>query len=522
METWFLTLVSLICISFLSLKSILKYLNNTLKYNQNQLPPGRYAFSMILKFHLHRESCTLLEPILQKLHAKLGPIVTLYFGLKTAIFIADGSLAHQALIQNGAVFADRPPPFPTSKIISSNQHNITAAFYGPTWRLFRRNLTSGVLHPSRFKSYSRSRNWVLATLVNRLNSLSQDSEPVLQVVDHFQYAMFSLFTLMCFGEKLEEKQLKNIEHVQRRLLLDFGPGRFNLINVLPRWMRINLFGIKKQWDELLQLRKDQESLFIPLINKRKKVQQEKLILDEKDDEFVLSYVDTLFDLQLPEEGKRELNEGEIVSLCSEFINAGTDTTSAALQWIVANIVKYPSIQKRLVEEIKGVIGIEEEEVKEEDLEKLPYLKAVILEGLRRHPPGQLVLPHAVTEDTVLGGYLVPKYAYVNFMAAAIGWDPKVWENPMEFKPERFMEEGVVDITGSREVKMMPFGVGRRICPGLGLALLHLEYFISNLVWKFEWKAIDRDEVDLSEKPEFTVVMKNPLKVFLSPRSLVVE
>ncbi|GAV67166.1 p450 domain-containing protein [Cephalotus follicularis] len=118
-----------------------------------------------------------------------------------------------------------------------------------------------------------------------------------------------------------------------------------------------------------------------------------------------------------------------------------------------------------------VVSDGEDEVKEDDLKKMSYLKAVILEGLRRHPPGHLVLPHKVTESGVLGGHLFPKNGTVNFMVADTGWDPKVWEDPMEFKPERFMattDNGrgeVFDITGSREIKMMPFGAGRRICRG---------------------------------------------------------
>ncbi|KAG1360807.1 putative Cytochrome P450 89A2 [Cocos nucifera] len=173
---------------------------------------------------------------------------------------------------------------------------------------------------------------------------------------------------------------------------------------------------------------------------------------------------------------------------------------------MANLVKHQEIQAKLLEELAGVVGSEGEEIKEEDLQKMPYLKAVIMEGLRRHPPGQFVLPHTVTEDVILDGYLMPKGASINFMVAEIGWDGKAGGTA----------EGV-DITGSREIKMMPFGVGRRVCPGLGLAMLHLQYFVANLVWKFEWKPVDGEEVDLSEKQEFTVVMKNPLRACILPR-----
>ena len=108
----------------------------------------------------------------------------------------------------------------------------------------------------------------------------------------------------------------------------------------------------------------------------------------------------MLDLHLPEE-KRKLEESEIVTLSSEFLSGGTDTTATSLQWIMANLVKAPKIQAKLFHEIKHVIGKQKENVEEEDLDKIPYLKAVILEGLRRHPPGHFVLPHAVTEDITL-------------------------------------------------------------------------------------------------------------------------
>ncbi|CAL9008699.1 unnamed protein product [Prunus brigantina] len=334
--------------------------------------------------------------------------------------------------------------------------------------------------------------------------------------------MFCLLVLMCFGDKLNKEQIKEIEGVQRRLRLSFG--RLNILNFWPKLTKILL---KNRWNELFQLRKEQVDVFIPLIRARQKAKNERLSRKDvdKDDDFVLAYVDTLWDLQISDEKeKRKLSEGEIVSLCSEFLNAGTNTTTTALQWIMANIVKYPQVQEKLFAEIKGVVAETEEEVKEEVLHKLPYLKAVILEGLRRHPPAHFVLPHAVTQDVVLDGHVVPKNGSVNFMVAEMGLDPEVWEDPMAFKPERFLsggecegaEEGF-DLTGSREIKMMPFGAGRRICPGSGLAMLHLEYFVANLVWKFEWRAVEGDDVDLSEKQEFTVVMKNPLQAHLSPR-----
>ncbi|KAI6694720.1 hypothetical protein NL676_022430 [Syzygium grande] len=169
---------------------------------------------------------------------------------------------------------------------------------------------------------------------------------------------------------------------------------------------------------------------------------------------------------------------------------------------MANLVKHPEIQERLYDDIKSIVGHGAEQVKEEDLQRMGYLKAVVLEGLRRRAPVHFVLPHAETEDAELGGYVIPKDGSINFTVAEMGWDPEGWEDPIAFKPERFLnceeEAGGFDITGSREIKMMPF--------------------LANLAWLFQWRSVAGEGVDLSEKHEFTIVMKNPLRAEICPRN----
>lgn len=531
MESWLVIAIS-ICVA--SIIGVWLSGNGSRRPKKVQLPPGPQTFPVIGDISLLRKSGVEMEAMIRNLHAKYGPIVTLRILQRPTVFVADHSLAHQALVQNGAVFASRPPALPIGRITSCNQHNINSASYGPTWRLLRRNLTSEILHPSRIKSFSDARRWVLHLLLNRLHCDPSTSTATasVQVMEHFQYTMFCLLVLMCFGDKLDEPKIKDIESVQRRLLLSIR--RFRILNF---WPKITKFLFRNRWLEFFQLLRNREAVLVPLIESRRKVKLERQQNCNSDsnnwnseESCVVCYVDTLLDLQLQEkegneETKRKLNINEIVCLCSEFLNAGTDTTSTALQWIMANIVKHPRIQEKLYAEIKEALApatqSQKQVIEEEDLQKMPYLKAVVLEGLRRHPPGHFVLPHAVTEEVELGGYVVPKEATINFMVAEMGWDPKVWEDPMEFKPERFLggsQAVAVDITGSKEIKMMPFGAGRRICPGYGLAMLHLEYFVANLVWRFEWENDGVDDVDLSEKQEFTIVMKHPLKARLSPRS----
>uniref|UniRef100_R7WDN0 Cytochrome P450 89A2 n=1 Tax=Aegilops tauschii TaxID=37682 RepID=R7WDN0_AEGTA len=266
------------------------------------------------------------------------------------------------------------------------------------------------------------------------------------------------------------------------------------------------------------MRRRQKELLVPLINARREYKS-RGGKPRKETTFEHSYVDTLLDIKLPEEGDRPLTDSEMVILCSEFLNAGTDTTSTGLQWIMAELVKNPEIQEKLYEEIKATTGGDHEEVSGDDVHKMPYLKAVVLEGLRKHPPGHFVLPHKAAEDMEIGGGLRPHGATGDFQAG-MGRDEREWQRPLEFSPERFLPGGAgeaVDVTGNREIKMMPFGVGRRICAGLGIAMLHLEYFVANMVREFKWQEVAGEEVDFAEKNEFTVVMKKPLRPRLVPR-----
>uniref|UniRef100_A0A6N2M9Z6 Cytochrome P450 n=1 Tax=Salix viminalis TaxID=40686 RepID=A0A6N2M9Z6_SALVM len=521
MNRWLLVLLSISVSASISgiLKLIFNRYFSTTKPTLYKLPPSPQSIPLISSLlWLGRISPSNIHSVLNSLHARLGPIITIHVGSRPLIFIADRLLAHKALVQNGAVFANRPPASATQKFVTSNQRNVSLAFYGPTWRLLRRNLTENFLHPSRAKSFSHSRRWVLQVIENRLASQEKSGQPIC-VREHFQYAMFCLLVVICFGDNVDENQIKQIEEVHRRAFLSFN--RFNILNL---WPRVTKFVLRRRWEEFYQLRKCQQDVSIPLIRTRKYLQEE----DRKNMEphhhgRAVSYVDTLLSLEFPGE-RRKMNEEEIANSCSEFLNAGTDTTTTALEWIIANLVKYPKIQEKLFMEIKEVAG-DGDQVSESDLKRMPFLKAVILEGLRRHPPARLLIPHAVMEEDVVlnNEYLIPKNAAINFLVAEMGWDPTAWEDPLTFKPERFLnhDDGTgqdqFDITGSREIKMMPFGAGRRICPGYQLAMLHLEYYVANLICKFEWKAVDGDGVDLSEKSERTMVMRNPLQVHLSPR-----
>ncbi|KAF5761958.1 putative cytochrome P450 [Helianthus annuus] len=493
METWFIIVVSL-CIAAL-IRSIILH-----RKHHNKLPPGP---SLLHSTFLHLIS----KPVLINLKTRYGPIFTLYTGLVPSIFITSRSLAHQVLVIKGAVSSDRPKFF--------LNFNIGTCSYGPTWRLLRRNLATEIMHPTRIKSYSWARKWAFHILISRLLEEKDDAAGV-KVYDHFHNVMFSLLVLMCFGEELDESRVDEFVKIQREMLSVVVSGK---LSRFPGRLGRLLF--RNLWKQFEKLRDDREQMLLPIIKSR-------LESDCLDEHGIMAYVDTLGKLRLPEDevdnrkgGK--LTDKEMVNLCSEFVTGGTDSTSSALQWIMANLVKHPHIQSKLYDEIVAVVGPVEVDpesvINEEDIQKMRYLKAVVLEGLRRHPPIHFPLPHRVMKEMEVEGYTIPEGATINFMVAEMGLDPKVWDEPLEFKPERFLvNDDVFDISGSKEIKMMPFGAGRRICPGSDLGFLHLEYFVANLIWYFHWTVPNGYNVDFSEKAGATVIMENPLRARISSRA----
>ncbi|KAL6838990.1 hypothetical protein ACP4OV_031217 [Aristida adscensionis] len=435
-----------------------------------------------------------------------------------SIQVTDRAAAHRALVRQSAAFLNRPTPVVPSSILSQNRHyNILAARYGPYWRAVRRNLVAGVLSPSSgLARIGDLHTRVLRDLVRALGSGAPAGEAL-----HF--TAYSIAAEMCFGEDVVsgvgEAKLRAMEKFQWDLLLALPS--FIVFGRYPKIVRL-LFPAR--WRRLLAFRRHQEETYLPLVAEVRN----RTTAGRHGGTSPATYVETLLDVRVPEEGDRSLTDGEIVSLMSEFLGVATETTAASLQWTMANLVKHPEIQEKLRREVDASAAAGERRravVEEGDLSRMPYLRAVVLESLRRHPPIPFVLRdvHGGEEAAeVLGVPRLPDGGVtVNFLVSKMGRDPEVWPEPMAFSPERFMAGGEgegVDLACTREVRMMPFGAGRRACPGMALAMLHLEYLVANLVREFEWLEVDGDGVDLAEfHAVILTVLKKPLRARLVPR-----
>jgi len=199
-----------------------------------------------------------------------------------------------------------------------------------------------------------------------------------------------------------------------------------------------------------------------------------------------------------------------------MIIAATDTTANTTEWAISSLLQRPDALKRAQEELNVVVG-RERVLDESDLPNLKYLEAIVKETLRLYPAGPLLLPHMAKEACTVGGYYVPAHTQLLVNVWGIHRDPAEWDRPLEFEPERFMKNSSPDVNG-HDFKYMPFGYGRRACPGLCVAMRMLKFTVGKLLHSFDWSIPDGVEgVDMSEGRAVTLSKEVPLKAAIKPR-----
>jgi cytochrome P450 len=203
-------------------------------------------------------------------------------------------------------------------------------------------------------------------------------------------------------------------------------------------------------------------------------------------------------------------------LLQSLIVAGTDTTSTTLTWALSLLLNNRKALKKAQQEVDVQIE-KERQVKESDIKNLVYLQAILKETLRLYPAGPLSIPHESMEDCTLAGYHVPAGTQLLVNFSKIHRDPHVWSDPNEFQPERFLttHKGV-DVRG-QHFELIPFGSGRRACPGISLALQVMQITLATLLHAFEITTPSNEPVDMTEKVGLTNMKATPLEVHLTPR-----
>lgn len=327
--------------------------------------------------------------------------------------------------------------------------------------------------------------------------------------------VFNVVTSMLWGETVEvENGGSDDMQVGRQFRELVGEitlllGKPNVSDFFPGLERFDLQGIARKMGVL---RERLDEIYDKIIESKRKGSGMK---EEKTGEDFLDYM-----LKLEEEG-HETNSSftitHVKAMLMDIVVGGTDTTSNTVEFALAEMLNRPETIKRAQDELEYVVG-KHSIVEEYHISKLPYLNAIIKEVLRLHPAVPLLVPHRPSLTCTIGGYTVPKGSRVFINAWAIQRDPTVWKEPLEFRPERFMDttlhERKWDGNGN-DFGYLPFGSGRRICAGIAMAEKMLTFSLASLLHSFDWKLQDGKKLlDLSEK--FGIVLKKAEPLVVIP------
>ncbi|TKY60341.1 Cytochrome P450 CYP736A12 [Spatholobus suberectus] len=205
-----------------------------------------------------------------------------------------------------------------------------------------------------------------------------------------------------------------------------------------------------------------------------------------------------------EESEYRIERPNIKAIMLDMLAGSMDTSATAIEWTISELLKNPRVMKKVQMELETVVGMKSK-VEESDLDKLEYLDMVIKESMRIHPVGPLLIPHQSIEDCMVGDFFIPKKSRVIVNAWTIMRDPRAWDDAEKFWPERF-EGSSIDVRG-RDFQLIPFGSGRRGCPGMQLGLTVVRLAVAQLVHCFDWKLPNNmlpTELDMTE--EFGLAM----------------
>lgn len=486
---------------YLALAYILFFLGFRLLYKKSipNLPPSPTPTFPVIG-HLH-----LLKPPLYRtfheLSLKYGPIISLQFGNRRVVVVSSPSLVEECFTKNDIVLANRPR-FLIGKYLGYNHTGIGSSPYGDHLRNLRRLCTMEIFSTRRLNMFLSIRKEEVRRLLVKLSETSLQNFARVELKSKLSELTFNIIIRMVSGKRyfgVDEDEDNHEAKLFRNLIKEVlkCAGASNPGDFLPllRWIDYqnfekNVAKIAAKVDVFLE----------GLVDEHRG--------HNKDGNTMIDHLLSLQESQ-PEYYTNEIIKGIIVAM----LNAGTDTSAVTMEWAMSHLLNNPEVLEKARAELETRVGTDRL-IEEHDLSNLPYLHNIILETFRLCPAAPMLVPHESSEDCKIGGYNIPRGTMLLVNAWAIYRDPNLWDDPESFKPERF--EGV-EIAPS---KLLPFGMGRRSCPGAGLAQRVIGLALGSLIQSFEWKRIGEDKIDLSEGKGLTMPKAEPLEAMCKARKII--
>ncbi|KAH9718037.1 cytochrome P450 83B1 [Citrus sinensis] len=475
---------------------------NTYQQKKIKLPPGPQGLPFI--GNLHQFDVSKPHVSFWELSKKYGPLMSLRLGFVPTLVVSSAKMAKETLKTHDLQFSSRPALVATQKL-SYNGLDLVFSPYGEYWREIRKICVIHLFNSNRAQNFRPIREDEVSRMIESISKSAAASKQV-----NLSEIMMSLScNIICrlgFGKRSGDQSETITERSRFHTLLneiqalsigffvaDYFPfmGWIDKLTGMIRRLENNFQESDRFYQELIDEHLDPKRT-------KAKVQQEDL-------------VDVLLQIRKDHGFKVDLTLDHIKAVLMNIFVAGTDTSAATLVWAMTYLMKHPRVMKKVQEEIRSLVGGKKSFVDEDDVQELHYHKAVVKETMRLQPPVPLLVPKETIEKCTIDGYEIPAKTLVYVNAWAIGRDPEAWENPEEFNPERFIDRSI-DFKG-QNFELIPFGAGRRICPGMHLGTANVELALTNLLYKFDWEmppGMKNQDLDFDVLPGIAVHKKNYL------------
>ncbi|XP_061356476.1 cytochrome P450 71D10-like [Gastrolobium bilobum] len=494
MELWinYTSLLILFCFLFLILNIFKR--SNTKKPTKN-FPPGPRKLPLI--GNIHQFGGSLPHHTLRDMANKYGPLMHLQLGELSNVVVSSPEIAEEILKTHDVIFSNRPFLL-SAKIISYDSTNIAYSPYGAYWRQLRKICTIELLSAKRVQSFSYIRKEEVSALIG---TISANEGSVINLSKEIFLLTNAITARSIIGKKCKDQEsfISSIEAVLKLAggfsVADLYPS----IKVLPYITRIRA--------KLERLRDEIDRILDNIVKEH--IENQRSHYESEED-----LVDVLLSIQKQNDLGLHLTDDNVRAVLLDMFIGGSETSSTAVEWAMSELMKNPKVMQEAQAEVRRVCGAKGD-VDEADTHQLKYLNSVIKETLRLHPPLSLLIPRETSESCVIMGYQIPAKTKVIVNFWAIGRDPKHWIEAEKFKPERFLDSPI-DYKGT-DFKYIPFGAGRRICPGMTFAMPNVEIPLAKMLYHFDWKlpnGMNHEEFDMTES--FGATVRRKAELYLVP------
>nr|WMZ41149.1 cytochrome P450 family 75 subfamily B polypeptide 2 [Ipomoea batatas] len=472
------------------------------------LPPGPKPWPIIGNLNLIG---SLPHRSIHDLSQKYGPIMQLQFGSFPVVVGSSVEMAKIFLKTMDINFVGRPKTA-AGKYTTYNYSDITWSPYGPYWRQARRMCIMELFSAKRLDSYEYIRSQELKSILAQLYNVSSARQPIL-LKDYLSTLSLNVISRMVLGKSyLNESEGAIVSPNEFKKMLDelfLLNGVLNIGDSIPWIDFLDLQGYIKR---MKALSKKLDRFLEHVLDEHRNVRP------ARGDGFVAKdMVDLL--LQLADDPSLEvkLERHGVKGFTQDLLAGGTESSAVTVEWAISELLKKPEIFKKATDELDRVIG-QKRWVEEKDMPNLPYIQAIVKETMRLHPVAPMLVPRQCREDCKVAGYDIPEGTRILVSVWTIGRDPTLWDNPNEFIPDRFIGKDI-DVKGC-DYELLPFGAGRRMCPGYSLGLKVIQASLANLLQGFNWRLpndVTPEKLNMEEIFGLSTPKKIPLAVAIEPR-----